>query len=336
MAKVNLVIDIGSSFTTIYKEGEGIVLHEPTVVLVRGDEHSYRMVSFGLDAYRDLPKVTDGKILSPVQEGAITYKKATLSMLESFISKVVIRSYYFFKPKVRAFINIPCGSSEGERALFKSVLYAAGVDETYMLDAPQFASFGTGVRIGEKPRLFVDIGGGITDVALINSDGIQKGASYGVGVMAIDGGIVEGLESSLGVKIGHMAAEELKKEIGSLFENENLSKTVIGKNVVSGTTKNVNVTTKHVRTMIDYYYDKIASVIKSFMKELPDETLIAVAEEGIIVTGGGAAMKGLDEYLMKKLKAIVMIPEKPEFCTIKGGANLLADPKTINHLLKIS
>lgn len=336
MATVNLVIDIGSSSTTIYKEGEGIVLHEPTVVLVRGDEHSYRIVSFGNDAFKELPKYADGKLLSPVQEGAVTYKKATLAMLESFLSKVVVRSDYFFKPKVRAFINVPCGSREEERALFKSVLYAAGVDETYMLDAPIFAAFGTGVRIADKPRLFVDIGGGITDVALITEDGIEKGASYGVGVMAIDGGIVESLESSLGVKIGHMAAEELKKEIGSLYENENLSKTVIGKNVVSGTTKNVVVTTKHVRTMIDYYYDKIASVVRSFMKELPDETLIAVAEDGVIVTGGGAAMKGLDEYLMKKLKSVVIVPERPEFCTVKGGANLLSDPKTINHLLKLT
>ena len=336
MAVVNLVIDMGSSFTTIYKEGEGIVLHEPSVVLVRGNESSYRMVSFGFDAFNDLPRYTDGKLLSPIQEGAITYKKATQAMMTKYLSKVVVRSDYFFKPKVRAFVNIPCGSQREERELVRSVLYSVGIDETYMLEAPQFSAYGCGVQIGAKPRLFVDIGGGTTDIALLNSDGIEKGASYGIGVTAIDGGIAESLESSLGVKIGHAAAEELKKEIGSLFENENLDKSVVGKNVVSGTAKNVVVTTRHIRTMIDYYYDKIASVIRSFMKELPDETLIAVAEEGIIVTGGGAAMRGLDEYLMKKLKAIVIVPERPEFSCIKGGANLLAQPRVINHLLKLS
>ena len=185
MATVNLVIDIGSSLTTIYKEGEGIVLHEPSVVIITGNETSYKMTDFGLDAYNQIPVLQPGhKVLYPIQEGAITYKKATLKMMEHFLGKIIARSDYFFKPKVRAFLNVPCGSGVEERKLFEEVLYAAGVDETFMLDAPIFAAYGAGVPITSRPELVVDIGGGIVDIALINNNGIIKGCSYGLGGIA--------------------------------------------------------------------------------------------------------------------------------------------------------
>ncbi|MBR1971633.1 MAG: rod shape-determining protein [Clostridia bacterium] len=334
MATVNLVIDIGSSLTTIYKEGEGIVLHEPSVVIITGDEKSYKMTDFGLDAYNQIAVLQPGhKVLYPIQEGAITYKKATLKMMEYFLGKIIVRSDYFFKPKVRAFLNVPCGSGVEERKLFEEVLYAAGVDETFMLDAPIFAAYGAGIPITKRPELVVDIGGGIVDIALINNGGIIKGCSYGLGGIAVDNGIIEGLENSLALQVGLITSESLKKEIGSLYENENASVSVFGKNTVSGNPKSSLVTTKHVRTMIEYYYGKIADLIKAFMKDLPNDVFSQLAENGIIITGGGACMRGIETFMQNKLKTNVIVPTSCEYSSVLGGARLLANPKKLNELL---
>lgn len=336
MSTVNLIIDIGSSNVTIYKEGEGIVLREPSIVLIEGDENRYRIVDFGLKAYNRIGQLPENyKILYPVQEGAITYKKATKSMMDYFIKKVVVRSDYFFKPKVRVFLNIPCGSGKEERELFEEVMASCDVSETYQVEAPVFAAFGSNVVITQNPIMFVDIGGGLTDIALVSVDGIEKGVSYGIGGLAIDNGIIEGLESSLSLHVGLMTAENLKIEIGSLYENENSSVTVYGKNTISGNPKSSLVTTKHIRVMLEYYYGKIADVILNFMKDLPEETLKMIYENGILFTGGGSELRGLDTFMKKRIHTPINIPDKCGYCSVMGGAKLLAEPIKMNKILKI-
>lgn len=338
MATVDLVIDMGSSYTTIFKSGEGIVLHEPTIVLVNGDiAETSKLIAFGNQAKNMIGKLPDGyQLLFPVQEGAITYKKATMAMLTHFLKLVVDRSEYFFKPSVRAFLNVPCGCQTEERILIEQVFNNVGVKEVYLLEAPQFAFYGSGIPLDYKNISFaVDIGGGLTDIAVIGEEGIVYGNSYGIGGIAVDRGIIEGLESSLNLHVGMMTAEALKIDIGSLYENESNDITVYGKNYLTGMPKSAVVSSKYVRPMIEYYYGKIADIILDILKTMNDDILENVFKNGIILTGGGAKMQGLEYFFKKKIGTTIIIPEKPEFCTIRGGSILLNNPLKFNKLLKI-
>lgn len=336
MANVNLIMDIGSSNVTIYKEGEGIVLREPTMVLVEGNEDKYRIVDYGINAYNRISQLPGGyRLIYPVVQGSIKYKKVARALIEHFIKKVVVRTDYFLKPRIRVFINIPCGSGKEERELFEDLLYSSMVDESYQLEAPIFATYGSDMVVTESPTMVVDIGGGITDVALVSSNGIEKGASYGLGGIDVDLGIIESLESSLSLSVGQITAENLKIEIGSLYENENASITVYGKNTLTGNPKSSLVTTKHLRSMLEYYYGRIGDVVLNFLKELPDQTIASVYEKGILFTGGGSQLRGLEQFLKKYTKAPIIIMERSGYASIYGGAKLLSQPKQFNRLLKI-
>ncbi len=339
MAIVDLIVDLGSSYTTIYKKGEGIVLHEPTLLLISGKSiENGKIIEFGQKARDLVGKLPKGsQLLYPIQEGAIAYKKATSLMLTHFISKCVRRADYFFKPKVRVFLNIPCGSLLEERHLIEDLLNSIGIQEVYLIESPIFASFGTNTPITHNNPLFIaDIGGGTTDVALITPDGIEIGYSFGIGGMAMDRGIVDGLQATMNTQLGIVTAEELKKEIGSLFPNEKAEFSVFGKNTITSNPRPIVVTSKNIYPMLEYFYSKIVTVISNVLKELSVDTLDYIFENGIVLTGGGAKLPGLKEYMKKELKIPVKVCFQPEFATANGGARLLDMPEDLNRILKIT
>lgn len=338
MPIVELVVDLGSAYTTIFKAGEGVVLHEPTIVLINGKNvESSKIIEYGLDAKKLVAKLPQGnQLLYPVQEGAITYKRATKAMLSHYIKRVVDRNDYFLKPHIRAFVNIPCGAGNEERDLIEEVFIAAGCQEVYLVEAPLFAFYGSGVPIDYSESAFVvDIGGGLTDMALISELGIEKGYSFGIGGLNIDYGIIEKLESSISMKVGMLTSEAIKCDVGSLFINDKTETKVFGKNYVTGMPKAGMVSAIHILPMLQYYYGKIAELVSNVMKELSNETVNYVCEKGIIFTGGASAIPGLQEFMSEKLKTPIIIPKNPGFTSIHGGAMLLSYPKKMNELLRI-
>ncbi len=338
MATVDLVIDLGSAYTTIFKVGEGIVLHEPTIVLIKGKNiATSKIVDYGKEARLMVGKMPeDYQLLYPVQEGSIVYKRATRFMLQNFVKRVVDRRDYFFKPKIRAFLNVPCGFSLEERRLTQEIFEDAGIAETYMLEAPLFASYGCGARISEHDSNFVvDIGGGVTDIALMSSNGIEVGYSFGVGGLSMDRGIIEGLESSLNLKIGMLTAENVKCDIGSLYPQEDSETTCFGKSYTTDMPKSIVVATRHIRPILEYYYGKIADMVVDVLKELTEENLEEIYKKGIVFTGGGSKIPGLTEFMKERLEAPIILAERAEYACIRGGANLLNSPEKINQLLRI-
>ena len=338
MATINLIIDLGSSYTTIFKSGEGIVLHEPTLCLLSGDVvDNGKIIAYGIDAKKMVGNLPEGHhLLYPIQEGAIAYRKAAMALVSYFLKKVVNRNDYFIKPKISVFVNVPCGCQQEERELIQNLFHSCGVMEVYELDAPIFAYYGsTNAMESTESQLVVDIGGGLTNIALIGANGIDVGYSFGIGGHSIDKGIVEGLESSANVKVGILTAEQIKCDIGSLYENENNYTKVFGKNFLTGNPRSATITSKYIRSMLEYYYGKIADLIINILKDFSDETLTSIFKNGIIVTGGGAKITGLEWFLKEKLECPIIIPELPDFSAIRGGAKLLSDPLKLNQLLKI-
>ncbi len=338
MATVNLIIDLGSSYTTIFKSGEGIVLHEPTLCLLSGDVvESSKIIAYGIDAKKMVGNLPEGHhLLYPIQEGAVAYRKAAMALVTHFLKKVVDRNDYFVKPKISAFVNVPCGCQQEERELIQNLFHNCGVMEVYELDSPIFAYYGsTTATENSGSQLVVDIGGGLTNIALMSEAGIDVGYSFGIGGHAIDKGIIEGLESSANVKVGILTAEQIKCEIGSLYENENNYTVVFGKNFLTGNPRSATISSKYIRSMLEYYYGKIADLIVNILKDFSDETLASIFKNGIIVTGGGAKITGLEWFLKQRLECPIIIPELPDFAATRGGAILLADPLRLNQLLKI-
>ncbi len=334
MAKIDLIIDIGSSYITIYKDGEGIVLREPSIALVSGGKN---IIALGNEAKKmvlsaHLPD--NCGVVCPIQEGSIRYLKIAVSMLDHFISQVVRKKEYFIRPRVRIFANIPCGSSNEEKKLFEDVLYACGAKEVYLVESPVMALYG-GLYKVPKSKYVIDIGGGITDVAYVEDGKILFGKSYGIAGLNIDQGIIGCVENAYGVQINLSKAEVLKLEIGTLFTNESGVINVDGKNPLSLIPKYVDVDTDGIRGALNFFYGKVAEIVLESFKNFSDEVIAKIREEGILVCGGSASIHGLKEFLEDKLKMPVIIPEKPALCAVLGGGRLLEDPQTFNAILNI-
>lgn len=334
MAKIDLIIDIGSSYINIYKDGEGLILREPSMVVISKGKN---IVAYGSEAKKlvlstALPE--NCGVVCPIQEGSIRYLKMAVSMLDHFIARVVKRKEHFIKPKVRIFANIPCGSSADEKKIFEDVLYACGAKEVYLVESPIMALYGAYHKT-PKSKYIVDIGGGITDVAYVQDGVMQFGKSYGIGGLNMDQGIIDCVENAYGVQISISRSEIVKLEIGTLFTNENTAISVDGKNPLSLMPKFVEIETDGIRGALTFFYGKIADIVLESFKSFSDETIAKIRQEGILVCGGGADIHGLKEFLEEKLKMPVQIPEKSALCAVLGGGRLLGDAETFNAILNI-
>lgn len=332
MAKIDLIIDIGSSYINIYKEGEGLVLREPSLVVAVGNKN----VAFGNEARKMVKNILpeNCSVISPIQEGSIRYLKKAVEMLDHFISRVVKRKEYFFAPKVRIFGNIPCGAGGEEKKVFEDVLYACGAKEVYLIEAPIMALYGVS---GKTPRskYIVDIGGGITDIAYIEEGKMLFGKSYGIGGVNMDQGIIGCVENAYSLQIGLSRAEMLKLEIGTLFQNENGVMNIDGKNPLSLMPKYMDIETEGIRGSLLFFYGKIADIILESFKNFSGEIATKIKDEGIYVVGGGAEIHGLKEFLESKLSVPVFIPEKPALSAVIGGSRLLSDKEEFDKILNI-
>ncbi len=333
MAKIDLIIDIGSSYINIYKGDEGLVLREPSMVVLSNGKN---IVAYGSEAKKMVLSIMpeNCSVVCPIQEGSIRYLKLAVSMLDHFISMVVRRKEFFFKPKVRIFANIPCGSSEEEKKIFEDVLYCCGAKEVYLIESPVMALYGVS---GNTPRskYIIDIGGGITDIAYIEEGKMLFGKSYGIGGLNMDQGIIGCVENAYSLQINLSRAELLKCEIGTLFPNENGSMNIDGKNPLSLIPKYMVIETEGIRGSLAFFYGKIADIVLESFKNFSSEAISKIKSEGIYVVGGGAGIHGLKEFLEGKLEIPVYIPEKPALCGVHGGGRLLLDPEEFNKILNI-
>ncbi len=332
MAKIDLIIDIGSSYINIYKQDEGLVLREPSLVVSAGNKN----IAFGNAARNMVQKILpeNCSVICPIQEGSIRYLKKAVSMLDYFISLVVKRKEHFFTPKVRIFANIPCGASKEEKRVFEDVLYACGAKEVYLIEAPIMALYGVA---GKTPRskYIIDIGGGITDIAYIEEGKMLFGKSYGIGGVNMDQGIIGCVENAYSLQIGLSRAEMLKLEIGTLFKNENGVMNIDGKNPLSLMPKYMNIETEGIRGSLLFFYGKIADIVLESLKNFSSETAAKIKSDGVYVVGGGASIHGLKEFLEAKLGMPVYIPQNPAICAVLGGSRLLDDDEEFSKILNM-
>lgn len=320
----DLSIDLGTANTLIFVRHQDIVLDEPSVVAIRVNGNQKSVAAVGADAKRMLGR-TPGNItaIRPLKDGVIADFHVTEKMLQYFISKVHNNS--FLRPSPRVLICVPCKSTQVERRAIKESAIGAGAREVYLIEEPMAAAIGAGLPVEEASgSMVVDIGGGTTEIAVISLNGIVYSESVRVGGDRFDEAIVTYVRRNYGSLIGEATAERIKQEIGTAYPaQEVLEIDVRGRNLAEGIPRLFTLNSNEVLEALQEPLASIVQAVKSALEQCPPELAADIAEQGIVLTGGGALLRNLDRLLTEETGLPVIVAEDPLTCVARGGGKAL-------------
>lgn len=310
-------IDLGTASVLVYVKKKGIVLNEPSVVAL--DKNSGQIIAVGDEARRMLGR-TPGNIVAirPLRDGVIADYEVTEKMLRYFINKAIGKRL-FFKPRVM--VCIPSGVTSVEERAVKQAAMAAGAKQAYLIEEPVAAALGAGIDIAEaNGSMVVDIGGGTTDVAVLSLGGVVCSKSIRVGGDKFDEAIVRYVRREFNLMIGERTAEEIKKEIGTAYPaNRKSEKTdVRGRDLVSGLPKTVAITAEQANEALSDPVEAVIGAVKEVLEKTPPELSGDIMNKGIVLTGGGALLNGLDTLIAERTGLPTYTPEDAISCVAIG------------------
>lgn len=317
-----LGIDLGTTSTLIYLPGKGIVLNEPSVVAVSKEEG--KILAIGDKAKEMIGKTPDAIIAyTPIKDGTIANYRVTETMLKYYINKALPK-FNLLKPDVM--ISVPSGITSTERRSVIEAAIKAGAKNAYIVKEPVLAAIGAGIPIHEASgRIIVDIGGGMTDVAVISLGGIVCSKSVKFAGNKMNKSIVEYIKKSHNLIIGELTAEEMKIEIGSALPlEEEIIMSVKGRDVNTGLPKTLEIKTNEITKAIDKELKQIILTIKSVLQETPPELARDIIDNGIILTGGSSLLRYLPILIERRTGVKAELASDPLFCVSKGTGLALA------------
>ena len=321
MFSKDIGIDLGTANTLVYLRGKGIIMREPSVVAV--DTKNDEVRSVGHEAKAVIGR-TPGSIVAvrPLKDGVIADFDITANMLSRFIKKACGNSM-FSRPRV--VICIPSGVTEVERRAVKEASLKAGARQVRVIEEPMAAAIGAGLPISEPTgSMVVDIGGGTSEVAVISLGGIVAARSVRVGGDEFDQSIIAYIKRKYNLLIGERTAEQIKIEIGSAYVlDPELTMEIKGRNLVDGLPKNIVVHSEDVRAALLECLEKITSAIKETLERTPPELSADIIDHGIMLTGGGALLRGLDQLINRETGIDVHVAENPLDCVAVGAGAVL-------------
>ena len=318
----DLAIDLGTANTLIYMRGKGIVLNEPSVVAIRqegGPNGKTTIHAVGHTAKQMLGRVPGNiNAIRPMKDGVIADFTVTEQMLKQFIR--MASPSRLFAPSPRIIICVPCGSTQVERRAIKESALAAGASEVYLIEEPMAAAIGAGLPVTEAAgSLVVDIGGGTTEVGLISLGGMVYAGSVRVGGDKFDQAIINYIRRNFGMLIGEPTAEMIKKKIGSAFPgSEVMEIEVKGRNIAEGVPRTFTVHSNEILEALSEPLNQIVVAVKNALEKTPPELGADIAEHGLMLTGGGALLRDLDQLLKEETGLPVHVAEEPLNCVVKG------------------
>jgi rod shape-determining protein MreB len=324
-------VDLGTTTVRIHVKGKGVVLREPAVIAVSKDTKEIKAV--GLEAYRMLGR-TPGNIIAvrPMADGVIADYTLTEKMLKAFIQKVLTGPARFIRPTIM--VCIPSGITDVERRAVVQAVHEIGARKALLIEEPVAGAIGAGIDIAEPiGSMVVDIGGGTTDIAMISLGGIVESASVRVAGNVFDRAIIAFVRAKHNLLIGDRTAEEVKVTIGAaVLANgmEPLTMEVRGRDLIDGLPKTVIMTTDDVMTALRPSLERIADGVRAVLEKSPPELVSDVIERGIVLTGGGANLRGLDLYLHRITNIPVAVAPEPLDCVVIGTSRALE----MSHLLQ--
>lgn len=328
----DIAVDLGTANTLVYVKGEGIVLNEPSVVAV--ERGSGRIKGIGLEAKRMLGRTPEGvNAVRPLKDGVIADVDVTEIMLRFFLESVTHKRLFQVKPTM--VVGVPSGITELERRAVRSSAHAAGAKEVYMVAEPMAAAIGVGLPV-ETPtgNMVIDIGGGTTEIAVIALSGIVSDTSIRVGGDKIDRAIVTFMRKNYNLMIGEPTAEAVKIQIGSAFANgDEREMDVKGRDLVSGIPKTVQVQSQEIRECIQEPIQAVVEAVRRALEITPPELASDIVDRGIVMTGGGALVRGLDKLIARETNLPIHVDEEPLTCVVRGAGRILDDVEKYRGVL---
>ena len=327
----NLSIDLGTANTLIYMDGK-VVLNEPSVVALRTDKGTSEstVIAVGQEAKNMLGR-TPGSIeaIRPMKDGVIADFSITEKMLQHFMKKVLKSS--FFSPSPKVLICVPCGATQVERRAIKESAVGAGARDVYLIEEPMAAALGAGMPIEEASgTMILDIGGGTTEVAIISLNGIVYSDSLRCGGDMFDNAIIKFVRRVYGTIIGEATAEQIKEEVGSAFKSKVVKKNEFrGRAVATGLPQSFEITNNEILEALSEPLGMIITCLRTALERTPPELSSDIAQNGLVVTGGGALLEGVDKLIHSQTHLPVSIADDPLTCVARGGGIAL---EMINEL----
>lgn len=324
-------IDLGTANTLVYLKGHGIVINEPSVVVV--NQKTGQIVAVGAEAKQMLGR-TPGhvKAVQPVVDGVISDFEVTEEMLSYLISKAEKISKKFLRPRV--LVGVPTGITNVEIRAVEDAARGAGAREVYIVEEPMAAA--VGIRLPVKDAVgsvIVDIGGGTTDVAVISLSGVVRSKNLKIAGDMLNNNIVTYMKDEFKLLIGERTAENVKMAIGSVIEGDFMEAEVRGRDLVTGLPRQVVVTDSDIREAIMPSILSLVDGIKEVMETTPPELLSDIMHRGLVLSGGGALLRGLDSLLLKTLKIPIYIAEDPLTAVARGTGVILDDFDSFKEVL---
>ncbi len=331
MMSNDIGIDLGTANTLVFVRGQGIVLNEPSVVAV---EHlTGKVVAIG-SAAKEMLGRTPGEItaIRPLRDGVIADFEITEKLLSDFIRRVV-RHKYLMKPRI--VISVPSGITEVEKRAVRDSAENAGAREVYLLQEPMAAAIGVGLPVSQPSgTMVIDIGGGTSEIAVIALNGIVSDTSIRVGGDEMNDSIIMYLRKNYNLLIGELTAEDIKIKIGSAFPLEQeLSQEVRGRDLVAGVPKSITLSSVQIREALTEPIESIVEAVRHALEQTPPELASDILERGIVLTGGGALLRGMDKRLREETNLPVYTADDPLTCVVRGTGKVLEDMNNHDKVL---
>ncbi len=321
MSKKDIGIDLGTANILIYIKGEGIVLNEPSVVVL--DVNTKTPIAFGNEAYEMIGR-TPGKIqvIKPMKDGVIADFEVTEMMLNHYINKIKAKKS-ILKPRI--VICCPTNITEVEKAAIIDTIERTGTKKVFLEEEPKVAAIGAGIDISKpEGNMVIDIGGGTTDIAVLSLGDIVTSASIKTAGNSFDESIIKYIKDKYRLLVGEKTAEDIKIKIGTACNGSKKEKLEVrGRDLTTGLPKVIEVTSDEIEKALKENLEKIVTMIKSVLEQTPPELSADIMGKGITLTGGGALLNNIAEFFEQELDMPFTVAESPLTCVAEGTGILL-------------
>jgi rod shape-determining protein MreB and related proteins len=327
----DMAVDLGTANTLVYVRGRGVMLNEPSVVAMNAQTRE--ILAVGTEAKRMIGRTPDNiTAIRPLKDGVIADFEATEQMLRFFIRRVH-RRQYFAKP--RLVICVPSGITAVEQRAVKEAGYQAGARRVYIVEEPMAAAIGSGLPVHEATgNMVVDIGGGTTEVAVISLGGIVTSQSIRTAGDDLDAAIITWMKKEYSLMLGERTAEEIKVTLGSAFPlPEEPEAEIRGRDMISGLPRNVVVTSAEVRQALEEPLHSIIDSVRTTLDKTPPELAGDIMDRGVVLTGGGALLRGLDERIRHETGMPVHVAESPLHSVAFGAGKCVEEFEALQQVL---
>ncbi len=327
----DMAVDLGTANTLVYVRGRGVMLNEPSVVALNAQTRE--ILAVGTEAKRMLGRTPEAiTAIRPMKDGVIADFESTEQMLRIFIQRVH-RRRYFAKP--RLVVCVPSGITSVEQRAVKEAGYQAGARQVYIIEEPMAAALGAGLPVHEATgNMIVDVGGGTTEVAVISLGGIVTSMSIRTAGDDLDQAIISWFKKEHSLMVGERTAEEIKIAVGSAFPLPDEPEAQIrGRDLVSGLPRTVTVATAEVRQALEEPVQDIVDAVRTTLDKTPPELAGDIMDRGLVLTGGGALLRGLDERLRHETQMPVHIAEDPLHSVAMGAGKCVEEFEALRQVL---